>query len=276
MNMPRTLTIPRALTLSVLFLASAGSVFGTLSACTDAPAAPEAKAADDAPESVRSNYPAKVEADATAQKICESLQTLPRARKAECCQKPPGILLTSECTRVLSGAMQDGALVVAAASADACAAAMAERFDGCGWVGEWSRDLPSACTGILEGQREDGETCRSSLECEDGLTCHGVSPTDTGTCGAPGAAGAVCGRGIDPVASYVGQETMRAHPECAGFCANQRCRDLARVGDRCVSDAHCGDGNICAKEGEQKVCRAGERERPATSGDLEERCALRL
>ena len=39
--------------------------------------------------------------------------------------------------------------------------------------------------GVFSGRLDQGATCRSSLECREGLHCVGVSPLDPGTCQPP-------------------------------------------------------------------------------------------
>ncbi len=239
---------------------------------------------------VRSIFPDKVAPNALAARLCNGFQTLQRKRKAQCCETKVGVLLTGECTRILSGALKDNTVVAQAPKIDSCLAALEGRFEGCGWVGDFSQAMPTECQGILTGTLDAEASCRSSLECKSGLACHGVSPTTRGTCGAPGKRGASCGRGIDPAATYLNVELLADHSVCEGFCANGRCRTTAKEGERCVSDAHCGAGNHCVntvitpvgKKGKvggttRKFCRVGKRPKPATlaTRPLQERCLLK-
>ena len=128
------------------------------------------------------------------------------------------------------------ALGGAASPADACADAMAKLYTGCDWVGARSRPLPAACSAVVQGTRKATQPCRSALECEHGLYCHGVSPTQTGKCGPPRPSGGACGRGIDPLTAYVG-DNGALHPECEGVCANGKCRNLVAQGGACRASA---------------------------------------
>lgn len=282
-----------------VFFGALVSLLGALVSCAPPPstslaspvAAPttEASPPDDdgererGPDAVRAIYDGRGPAVPAAEALCRAFQEVPRRRKAECCEHRPGILLTGECTRVLSAAITTGAVSLDEGAARRCEAAMAEAHEGCGWVGTWSRAQPEACQALLEGHRKDGETCRSSVECEAGLRCHGVSPTDEGVCGPPEAVGATCGDGVDPLAGYVGADLARGHPECAsGFCANGRCRALAAVGERCVSDEHCGAGAHCDRSTTEPRCAEGARtlappahDEGDAGADLSARCAMR-
>lgn len=89
-------------------------LFLALACKKPAPAAPDAQVqiAGDSTydETIQPVYPAlKGEAPKLATRLCYALQELPLVRKAACCSRNPGIVLTSECVRNLAGAMANGA-----------------------------------------------------------------------------------------------------------------------------------------------------------------------
>lgn len=204
-----------------------------------------------------------------AARLCAAIQTAPRQARARCCNQKPGVLLTGECTRTLSAALADGAVTLAEPAVKACEGAIAVTYAGCDWVGAKSRSIPDACQGLVTGTRTEKTSCRSSLECADGLYCHGVSPTQTGTCGPPHPAGGSCGRGADTLGSYL-RDVKKQHPECEGFCANGKCRVYAKRGTRCVSNAHCGPGAHCDEAGLCQDQAAGGKDAPCLGGRCEE------
>lgn len=211
-----------------------------------ASASAEASAGGD--DEIRPVYPKTNDPpDPLAGKLCEALHGLPVKRRAECCAHAPGFSLEGECTRTLSFALREKAVVVDPAAADACVAAMARAHEGCAWVGPMGVPLPAECDGIVRGTLEEGKRCRSSLECVDGLRCQGVGPTDIGQCAKPKARGHVCAIAADTLASSTRQGSFEErHPECAGYCAHRRCEDFVAAGGECKTTAQCGPGKICA------------------------------
>lgn len=180
-----------------------------------------------------------------AARLCDALHTLPAKRKAECCNGEPGTTLVDECVRTLSYALQSKAITLDPADVDRCAEASTKAYEGCGWVAPLTPRAPDACVGIVRGAMKEGERCRSSLECEDGLRCHGVAASDTGRCGKPKSVGA-CSRGIDTLASYTRQtDVERRHPECDGHCNGRRCEADVALGETCTNSLECGAGRRC-------------------------------
>ncbi len=184
--------------------------------------------------------------DPLAEKLCEALHGIPTKRRATCCSHSPGFSLVPECTRTLSYALREKAVTVDPASVDACAAAMDKAHDGCGWVGPAGAGLPAVCDRLVRGVLDEGKRCRSSLECVDGLRCLGVGPTDTGTCRKPMPTGYPCGVSVDTLAALTRQDSFATqHPECGGFCAQRRCKDLVAEGGACKTAIECGAGKVC-------------------------------
>ncbi len=182
-----------------------------------------------------------------AERLCTAIHDAQETRRAACCGTTSGIVFTSECTRMLSAALRSGAVSLADADAEACAAAFARSLEGCDWVGPFPPDPPEACQGIVKGRIKRGERCRSTLECEGTARCSGVGPTADGTCSPARADGEACGTSTDPLASYLRQTTLeRQHPECAsGRCIQHRCGKPVALGGVCTVTSDCADGLQC-------------------------------
>ncbi|HKU41152.1 MAG TPA: HupE/UreJ family protein, partial [Polyangiales bacterium] len=163
-----------------------------------------------------------VERSPLAASICEATQRLPRERRAACAGTQAGPTLEAECTRVLSAALSDGALRVDPVAADSCMTALHERYADCSFASASVLSPPAACTTLWQGQRNDGASCRSSLECQSGLHCHGASGLSEGTCGKPKLAGARCTEIPDPLGAYLPMRDAD-HRECQGTCRQGRC-----------------------------------------------------
>jgi hypothetical protein len=184
--------------------------------------------------------------DPLAARLCDALHALPARRKAACGGGPPGFHPASECARTLSFALRAGAVTLAGADVDRCAAAMEAALQGCDWVKPLSPPPPPACEGIVKGTRPESAACRSSLECVEGLRCAGAGPTDMGRCAPPRRRGA-CGMAVDTLATHTRQHRIElAHPECEGHCARRACADNVALGGACRSDVECGRGRRCA------------------------------
>ena len=223
-----------------------------------------------AEDEVRPVYPTQAGAPSPlARRFCEALHELPARRRAECCRTPPGLLLTSECVRMLSVALTTNTVKLEASAVEACSQALEQTHQGCDWVGPEALPPPAACLGILQGTLSTGARCRSSLECAEGLRCHGVGPTDTGVCGPPASTEQFCALSVDALATYTRQDTLdQQHPECQGHCDKRQCADNLTVGGKCVFEAQCGPGNHCSAG----TCAQGELARlgdPCASGGCE-------
>lgn len=201
-----------------------------------------------AEDEVRPVYPTQAGAPSPlAQRLCEAIQEIPARRRAACCQGSPSVLLTGECVRMLSVALSSGAVKLAAPDVDACVQAMEHAHQGCEWVGPQPPAMPAACLGIMQGTLALGARCRSSLECAEGLSCHGVGPTDMGVCGPPSEVGQLCALSVDALATYTRQDTLEEkHPECQGHCAKRQCATPVAIGGACVFEAQCAPGLHCA------------------------------
>ena len=215
-------------------------------------------------DSIQPVYPAKIgEVPALVARACRALHELPRQKRAECCKTTPGVVLTSECERNLTGAIASGGVALDEARVAECEEAIESMHASCDWIGPWQAPTPAACLGIVRGQRGVSEECRSSLECGGGLRCLGVGPTDPGVCGAPPPPGSLCGTAVDTLAVYTRQDDVdRQHPQCAeGFCDRARCVAFAEDGASCQASVQCRSGRCvegkCAEEG-VAMCTGGE------------------
>lgn len=243
-----TMNVSPALGLGLVFL---------LAACPKA-APSEVKDAgvnDDGPSlsgEIKATYEVDAPTHPQAEKLCHALHGLPHERQTACCKFEPGdAFVEKTCKANLSAALAAKALVVDEARVTACAAAMDTATQGCGWVGTLRPPVPAACLDVVSGAVARGQRCRSSLECGVGDFCQGVGPTQAGRCGPPSPTGSGCGRGIDPLASFLGGD-VGARRECAGFCSRSRCQAAVAVGAACVSNVECGDGHCAAG-----ACAAG-------------------
>jgi hypothetical protein len=174
---------------------------------------------------VRSVYPVEGAAqELLAVRLCAALQEAPQVRRAACSATTPGALATGECVRTLSAALRSGAVSLTTIDVDRCVEAMDRATEGCGWVGPNTLQPAGECQGIVQGVLTEGSRCRSSLECIEGLRCHGLGPTVAGTCGTPRDEGAACGGSVDPLAVYARQNDYELHhPECRGWCNRRTC-----------------------------------------------------
>lgn len=217
-------------------------------------------------------YPDKVTPDPVAVRFCDAVHTMAFKRRQACCAESAGIVVTSECVRMLTTAIQSKAISVATDDITRCEAAVHKGLDGCRWVGTWPFLVPSSCEHILHGQLARDAVCRSALECKDGLRCEGLRATEPGHCREPGGDGALCGGATDPLAVYARQDNAEIdHPICAGFCDRSRCAASRAEGGACRANVECGlnghcAGGRCVKGRHPKVgepCTAGGCEPPA-------------
>lgn len=185
--------------------------------------------------------------DPLAERLCDALQALPQRRKAECCGTSASEGLTSECARILTATLRDGAVRIEASAVDRCIEETSKQLAGCDWVRPLQPAPPDACLGIIQGQLKAGAQCRSTLECRDGLICGGARTTVAGVCREPSAVGGACSRAVDTLVTYARQPTDdRRHPDCVGHCFQGQCAPFAAVGESCLSNQQCTAGAHCA------------------------------
>jgi hypothetical protein len=101
-------------------------------------------------------------------------------------------------------------------------AALETRYASCEFTKAASLPPLAACAGAWQGQLASGAICRSSLECQPGLHCHGAGPMTEGSCGPPKLAGARCTLTPDTLGAYLPTKPSD-HPECQGKCSQARC-----------------------------------------------------
>jgi hypothetical protein len=190
---------------------------------------------------------AAVAAASVARRLCDALHTLPDTRRAACCAGTPnGGGLAEACTRTLGDALKQNTIELAPADVDRCVADATRSLDGCDWVTPHAPRLPDSCRRLVHGRVNAGSSCRSSLECVDGLVCWGATPAVAGICAPPGATGASCGRTDDPLATDLRAHGDERHPECAGFCRQGRCAARVATGSTCATSDQCAAGAHCA------------------------------
>jgi hypothetical protein len=226
-------------------------------------------------DAVQSVYPLEAgPPDPLVVKLCQVLHDLPEQRRATCCDQKPAVVFTSECVRTLTSAVRFKAVSLDPVEVDRCAAAMGTAHDGCDWVGPWPPETPRECEGIVHGKLAVGARCRSSLECTEGLRCHGAGPTSPGLCGLPHGTGDACGAAVDTLAVFTKQSRAdETHPECQGACDHLRCAPLVPLGGACRSARQCGDAGCAAgKCAPHVIGKVGE---PCPTGECEEglRCS---
>ena len=154
--------------------------------------------------------------------LCAAFQELPRVRQAQCAGEAPGATLASQCTRMLNAALSSGAIKVDPLRVDGCLAATRKRFETCDFTAATALAPLAECVSLWNGTLGMGATCRSSLECRDGLHCQGVTPLQTGKCDAPQVTGGYCELSVDPLGAYVPHDPDE-HRECQGMCKRGRC-----------------------------------------------------
>jgi hypothetical protein len=218
----------------------------TASASAAPPTAP-APGSDDSDE-VRPVYPIDDQPPLPlAVRYCDAIKTIAAKRREACCPGAPYYSSTTQCVRTLSAALRAGGVTLADADLGACEAAMTKATEGCDWVTSTGANVAPECADIIRGTLGDGKTCRSSLECTEGLRCRGLGTTRAGRCGAPLPAGTMCNISADSLVSFTSQYGYEQHhPECAGYCRRQ-CMDAVADGAACTASLECGTKGYCAR-----------------------------
>jgi len=241
-----------------------GCLAGAGCLCNDAPRPTPALA----PLPSVAQTPAKAAA-ALASRVCGLLQREPARRRAQCCGSGEARHLGVECEQALAGALERGALAIAGAAVEACAAASVREVVGCDWVTPSQPLPPLACRSLSEGRVAEGGSCRSSLECVAPLHCSGSTPSQVGQCAAPQPDGSACGSTPDALATYLfAGDPERTHPSCAGTCSllSRRCQaqssaaESSAVGESPRVDGQALAGQACRSDFDCRVggCSAGQ------------------
>jgi hypothetical protein len=195
-----------------------------------APGAPGLASAEPGSDELKPVYPVDAgPPDPLALRLCDTLHATPAKRLAACTGKPAGpapAIVEGQCVRTLTAALAAHSVTIDPGAVDRCTDAMNRATTGCDWATPTGlAPLPAECDGIVHGALAAGASCRSSLECPDGMRCQGLSTIDTGTCAAPKAAGLACNLANDMLATFARQDHYdRAHPECVGVCVGRQCR----------------------------------------------------
>lgn len=223
--------------------------------------APSEHAADTEPTVLAHDGPA----DPRAARLCHALHGAPAERRAACCEEgavPLASDIEEQCAEVLTAVLAAGDVTLTADAVASCELAQQDALEGCSWVRPLASSAPAACAGLFVGALDDGARCSTSLECKDGLRCHGASALSRGRCGKPKVSQMPCGAALDPLAVALGAGEIDArHPECEGQCVLGRCAPKVPVhtaaqtavmswradeGDSCRHDLDCVSGG-CVK-----------------------------
>jgi len=102
------------------------------------------------------------------------------------------------------------------------------------------------CDRVLTGLQPEGQPCRFSVECKDGLACVGYKVGVDGTCKKPPAANEACT--LQPYGSLVNVAASALHhPACAAgaFCDGTTCQPRVASGKACSKSEACAPGLSC-------------------------------
>jgi hypothetical protein len=102
------------------------------------------------------------------------------------------------------------------------------------------------CDRVLLGTQDDGQPCRFSVECKDGLACVGYAIGVDGTCKKQPKSGEACTQ--QRFGSILNEEAATMHhPECApsAWCDGKACQPRITAGKACVNPASCVAGLTC-------------------------------
>jgi hypothetical protein len=102
------------------------------------------------------------------------------------------------------------------------------------------------CDRVLVGLQPEGQPCRFSIECKDGLACVGYKVGADGTCKKPPAAKETCT--LQPFSTLVNVAASALHhPACAAgaFCDGTTCQPRTPPGKACSKSEACASGLSC-------------------------------
>ena len=208
-------------------------------------------------EETRPVYPSQLDGAESpqAQTLCRALHELPAARRKACCQSTTGLMLNSDCVRVLTFAQRSGAVRIDEPALASCVAGLGQLYSGCDWIGPGRpSSLPSVAACCTEPWRL-GRAVDQAWSVREGLFCHGAGPTASGVCGVPRVDGERCGLAVDALAAYLRMSMLTephpqfaAHRECAGVCNLRHvCESLHARGESCVMSVQCGADDRCGR-----------------------------
>jgi hypothetical protein len=214
--------------------------------------------------------------DPRARELCAALHRLPAMRVAECCGSSPSEYLYADCVRVLSRSLSETAVALEAERVQSCVAGMQMALSGCEWVRPGLPRPAEACQDLLRPLREQGQACRSSLECAGGLSCSGSSSEGRGRCLPPAENGSPCGEGVDQLAALLlVRDAEERHPPCRGMCnrVTHHCEDVPAPGTACRTHVQCGPDRRCVEGAcESGAAAAPRRARPGESCETDLDC----
>jgi len=102
------------------------------------------------------------------------------------------------------------------------------------------------CDRVLLGLQPEGQACRFSIECKDGLACVGYKIGADGACKKPPAVKEACT--LQPYGSLVNEAASALHhPACApgAYCDGTTCQARVPPGKACGKSETCGAGLSC-------------------------------
>ena len=228
-----------------------------LASCVDPAPKTKTKTGSEASTESTASQPAKPPPPRVdnATRLCATIHTLPRDRRAECCASKRTFSLQPECERRLKAALRARQVRLSTAAVDRCAAAMAKAFDGCDWVGPHWLPLPRGCLDVVQGRLREHQPCRSHLVCPKDHYCAGMTTDLPGTCQKSRAVGEACNFGPDELATVLQQDNIEeSHSPCAGgYCRLGKCAAFSPVGQPCGAKGGCGPNARCS----EGLCVAG-------------------
>jgi hypothetical protein len=104
------------------------------------------------------------------------------------------------------------------------------------------------CDHVIVGGQAEGDACRYSIECKDGLACVGYAPGIDGSCKKPPRAGEACS--AQHFATVLnGPAAALHHPACArgAWCDGSTCRTRQSAARACTTTDGCAEGLVCAR-----------------------------
>lgn len=102
------------------------------------------------------------------------------------------------------------------------------------------------CDVVLVGSQPEGQPCRFSVECKEGLACEGYSIGVDGVCKKPPKLGEACI--IQRFGNILNVAAVEPHhPACAAglWCDGQKCQKRVAAGGSCGGAASCAGGLSC-------------------------------
>lgn len=178
-----------------------------------------------------------------ASAICELLVGTIQAKRATCCDQAGAADLLDLCNTTLKPIKRQ--LQLDASAWQRCASDLSAFTNDCAFVQQQLPPLPLSCRGIVQGTLPKGASCGSSLSCQDGLYCLGLSVGKSGVCSKPVAVGARCESAHDSLAGILGLNDLPEHRSCQGRCERGFCLATADQGGSCQHSGQCRESLQC-------------------------------